>query len=121
MANINTNPMRSREVEAVVVAGSFAPAGAGAPTDTKGKGFSVARTAIGVFTVTLDARFNQLLAGVVSVQLAASANTMAQLGAVDLSARTVVIRTLTAGADADIAADANNRVNFTLVLRNSGV
>lgn len=105
----------------VIIAGSFAPAGTGAVTAPKGKGFTVARTGVGTFTVTLSDKWVSCLYAGAHVQLAASADTVAQVAAIDLTAKTVVIRTLTAGSDADIAADANNRVNFVLFLKNSSV
>lgn len=119
MTSRMTQELKATGREQVLMAGSFAPAGTGAPTDVRGVGFTVARTAVGVFTLTLDRVFSKLISGTATLQLNASADSQAQLGAVSLTAKTVVIRVLTAGSDADIAANANNRVNFVLVLGES--
>lgn len=108
----------------VLLQGSFAPAGSGAPTTVKGKGFSVARTSTGLFTLTLQDKYAHLIAGLVTLQLASGGDQIVQLGSVDVSsARTVQIRVwdISGAAVADISADANNRINFCLLLKNSTV
>lgn len=114
-----TYPVKAAQREIVEVSGSFAPAGTGAPTAVRGTGFTVSRTGVGTFRVTFDRVFPLLVSAQATLQLSASADTQAQLGAVDLTAKTAVIRTITAGSDADISANANNRVNFTFKFRNS--
>ena len=106
--------------EEVLVSGSFAPAGTGAPTAALGDGYTVARTSTGLFTLTLDRVWPSLLSATATVQLATAADTVAQVGVVALTSKTVQIRTLTAGALADVAANANNRVNFALKFKRSG-
>jgi hypothetical protein len=103
----------------VKVQGSFAPAGAGAPTAIRGAGIaSVVRSAQGRYTVTLRDVWNQCDACIATIQLAAAAARYVQIGTISLAARTVVIRVVdAAGAEQDIAADANNRINFELVMR----
>ncbi len=101
-----------------LIAGSWAPAGAGAVTAVKGEGFSVARTGVGVFTITLQDFYADLESAEACIQLAAAGDTYAQVGSYDAALRTLVVRTLTAGVVADIAADAFNRVNFQLVAKN---
>jgi len=107
----------------IVLAGSFAPAAAGAPTTVRGQGFTVTRTGVGTFSIALRDKYVELDSVVATVQLAAAANTFAQAGTVvtGTSANTIELRTLTAGAAADIAANANNRINFAAVIRNSSV
>jgi hypothetical protein len=108
----------------VMLQGSFAPDTANAPTTVKGKGFSVARTSTGLFTITLQDTYQHLISGQVSLQLAAGDDKFVQLGAVDVaSAKTIQIRVwdISGGAVADIAANANNRINFSLLLKNSTV
>ena len=79
----------------VQLQGSFAPAGTGAPTAVKGTGFSVARTSAGLFTVTLQDKYQHLIAGDVQIQLATGADLKGQLGTIDVaSAKTVQIRVL---------------------------
>ena len=113
--------MKTATREACDIVGSFAPAGTGAPTAARGDGLSVARTGVGTLTVTFDKVWPELESATATVQLNASADTYAQVGAVDLSAKTAIIRTLTAGSDADISANANNRVNFRFCFKNTSV
>lgn len=103
-----------------VVAGSFAPDTANPVTAVRGSGFTVARTAQGVFTLTLSNTYAELTSATATVQLAAAGARYAQVGAYVAGSRTLVIRTVDgAGAEQDIAADANNRVNFTLVFNDA--
>lgn len=104
------------------VAFSFAPAGTGAPTSVEGKGVStVTRTGVGTFLVTLQDAWNALVAATGTLQLSAAADSVVQFGDYSASAKTLVVRVLTAGAAADVAANANNRVHVSLTLRNSSV
>lgn len=107
----------------VEVSGSFAPDTADPPTDVRGDGFSVVRTSTGLFTLTLDKVFPVCISAVPGLQLAAADDKHVQIGVVDLAAKTVQIRIMDVGgaAVADIAANANNRINFTLKFKNSGV
>jgi len=102
----------------VILSGSFAPAGAGAPTAVYGTGFTVARTSAGLFTLTLTDRFVRLRAGLCQLQLATLDTWFAQLGSVDVATNgTVQIRVIDETATVtDVSADANNRVHFCLHL-----
>jgi hypothetical protein len=103
----------------VVIAGSWAPDTANAVTAIRGKGFTVARTSAGLFTITLDKVYNLLFSATATVQMAAATDISAQIGNVVLASKTVEVRTVVVATATDIAADANNRVNFVLVLRNT--
>lgn len=108
----------------VVVAGSFAPNTAGTinAASNKGKGFSVAYGGgTGLFTLTFTDKYSDLISITVTSQLASAAASHMNAGTYDASARTIVLRNYTAGSLANIAADANNRVNFIAVFRNSSV
>jgi len=106
----------------VHIQGSFAPAGTGAPTAVLGTGFSVARTSAGLFTITLQDAYRSLLAGDIMIQMASATDLAGQLGVVDVaSAKTVQVRVLAAATPTDISANANNRVHFCLILKNSTV
>lgn len=109
----------NREVKKI--AGSFAPAGAGAPTDVKGRGFTVARTSTGLFTITFANSYNSYLDFQATLQLAAADDKVAQLGTVDLTAKTAQIRVwdVSGAAVADVTANANNRINFSIAFVNS--
>ncbi len=125
MANRNLTHSQVLNRGEVIICGSFAPNGTGAidAASNSGIGWSVVRTDVGLFTVTLQDKWVGLFSGQVSVQLAAGGARAAQFGAIDVvSARTVVIRTVGAdGSPGDIDANANNRIHFELRLRNSTV
>ena len=111
----------------VVLGVSFAPNGTSAvdQASIRGRGVaSVARTNVGLFTVTLADVYPTLLSCTAALQLATSDDkVVANIGTVDLNARTIVVRVFDISSPglADVAADANNRINLTLVLKNSGV
>ncbi len=125
MANRNLTNAQVLNRGEVVICGSFAPNGTGAvdAASNAGTGWSVARTNVGTFVVTLQDKWVGLFSGQVSVQLASGGGRAAQLGAIDVaSAKTVLIRVVGVdGSPADIDADANNRIHFVLRLRNSTV
>jgi hypothetical protein len=103
-----------------VISGSFAPAGAGAVTDIKGAGVvSVARFAVGEFVIFV-AKHVELESLTLSLQLAAATDRFVMFAFHDVVPQGINIKvTDNAGAAADIAADANNRINFTAVIRNN--
>jgi hypothetical protein len=110
-----------------VLAGSFRPNAASAIDNTlnKGLGWSVARTGVGAYTVTLQDGFVGALAIIPSVQVNTLLKGCVQLtGAVDVTtAKTFVIQyqeeSAGALAAAEIASNANNWVHFVAFLRNS--
>lgn len=127
MANRDWRPLAgSLNVGVVVLAGSFAPNGASAVSSAsnQGNGWSVARTSTGLFTITLQDSYVSLLSATATLQLATADDKMVQIGSCDVtSAKTIEIRVwdISGAAVADVAADANNRINFVLCLRNSTV
>jgi hypothetical protein len=82
---------------------------------------SVSRSGVGVYVLTLNDKFLALRSVHCQVQLNAAANTMVQVTGATTVATTkqITITILTAGAAADIAANANNILHFTAVLRDS--
>ena len=113
--------MQHQEPQVKVVSGSFAPAGTSAPTTVRGKGFTVARTGVGQFTITLDKRYPELLDFQATLQLATATDQFCVAGAVDLSAKTAIITVwdVSGTGAADVAANANNRVNFSLTFKDT--
>ena len=107
-----------------IVCGSFKPNGTSAvvAADNTGAGWTVARGGVGIFTVTLGDTYPGILSATCSVALNAVADTKVQFGAIDVaSAKTVVINVITTASAADIAAHANNRIHFCLILRNTSL
>lgn len=121
MANRIFSQVQALDKGLKLIAGSFAPAGAGAPTAQLGTGFSVTRTAAGTFQVALTDSWPKLNSARVTLQLNAADKLAAQVGAVDLVAKTAVIRVVdsSTGVATDVAANANNRVHFEFWFKNS--
>lgn len=106
-------------VNTVRIEGSFAPNGTGAPTTLLGKGFTVARAAQGVFTVTLTSPVSSFISVVPGVCLQTAAARIPQVTALTTgSTPSFQISNLDTSAVAqDIAAAAGNTVHFTVVCR----
>lgn len=101
------------------------PNGTGTPTlaeNGDGVVASVSRSGVGVYVITLNDTFLALASIHVQVQLSAAANTFVQITGAPTVATTKQITTtiLTAGAAADIAANAANVLHFTCVMRDGG-
>lgn len=115
-------PARELTPFSYTIKGSFAPNGASAIDQASNRGdqlrWSVARAAQGEYDVTLADNINAITAVTAVVQLAAAAARYIQIGAVNTAARTVRIRVVDAsGVAQDVAADANNRINFQITVR----
>jgi len=109
---------QSKEVGLFV--GSFATNSTSSPvaTSNKGKGWTVARTSQGLFTVTFRNKFLRVNAFIPFLRLATPAARFVQTGTIVTSAKTVQIRLLdNLGAVQDAAANANNRISFLAALK----
>lgn len=109
-----------------VIAGGFRPNGAGAVDNTLNvgtKGWTVARTSAGLFTVTLDDGYPSVGAVVAMTQLNAAADGFAQgRGAFDVkTAKTFQIANMVGAVETDIASNANNWIYFIALLKNSEI
>lgn len=113
----------------VIIAGRFRPNAAGTIDNAlnKGRGWSVARTGVGEYTVTLEDSFPELLAVIPQVQVNTLLKSNVQLtGAIDFpTSKTFKIQyqeeTAGALAAAEIASNANNWVHFIAYMRNSEI
>lgn len=111
-------PGRSR----VAYSGSFGFNTTNDPINLKGRGFTVAYDSQGTFTITFNSSFGQLDSISGSIQLASAAARFFQVGAVDASAGTAVVRNVdNTGTAQDEAVDANNRLNFVAYFRQSSI
>lgn len=108
-----------------VIVGSFAPNGSSAvaAASNRGIGWSVARTSAGLFTITLQDVFPSIVHVSATLQQATAGDQFVQVGAISASARTIEIRVwdVSGAAVADVAVDANNRINFVVIAKNSTV
>lgn len=86
-----------------------------------GRGWSVARTNVGVHVVTFDDTWPVMPAVNVTLQLAAADDKFLLVRAVNLVARTIEIVTwdISAAALNDIASAVGNRANFLVDFRNT--
>ncbi len=115
-------PLKHVGKRRVRVSGRFFPQGAGAlvaSTNQGRKGWSVARTSAGLFTLTLDSRpLKLILLGLGIQKVAAGVALWAEWGTVVFNANgttSVQIRLINAtGTATDMAADANSSISFEL-------
>ena len=124
MSNIPTYTVRGAlEPFVELMVGKFFPNGASAVDNTKnvGRGFTVTRTGVGVLLVTLEDGWPALLAAIAGAELAAAADVTVHVGAVNMTAKTFEVRTFSAGAAVDIAANSGNMIHLVLALQNGVV
>jgi hypothetical protein len=126
MASRRTEQLQTIGHNRVILACSFLPAGSGAPTGLSGYGFaSVVRAAAGVFTLTLSDSYYQLQGWSLCLMQAAAGSLVAELRAESVSNATptvtIAVVNKATGADADIAANADNRISVMLFLKNTTV
>ncbi len=127
MADRNLNDVQALGKARVVLTGSFRPNGTGAVDNTlnTGFGFTVARTGVGTFTITLADKWPVLQSAQFQLQLATAVSGDVCMGAVDVASAGTIAITYLADNDAapsaagDIASNASNRIFFTLVFQNS--
>lgn len=122
--------LKSRTNSIHMVHGSFAPNGSSAVASTsyKGKGFTVARTGVGTFVITLSKTppWYEIVAAHVQLHMGTPDGTTASMTTHTLGTTgTVTIKTMLPAfvtdaivvAAGDVAAAATNRIDFSLALR----
>lgn len=123
-------PLHTNATDVVVVSGSFQTNGGSAPSSTTfrsttGSSFTVGYAATGVFTVTLgsDLTFPDKPIAVILTKggavLATDWFDLLQIGEYNTTTRALVIQAHRAGTANAPANTAGNRINFTLIFRNS--
>lgn len=121
MANRTFNPPRALEKELVTLVGKVA-IGSDASVGAKvGRGFSIAKTATGEYTVTLQDKYMQLLGASFSVEGSGTIVVLPELKSEAVASGSLIIKTTTksTGVTADTAVAFTLRI--TLHLRNSSV
>ena len=110
-----THKMKTIGINRVHVHGSFAPNGGSAlvAASTNGKGFSVARTSTGLYTVTFDNTYPELVSAYAHCQVADAKPTFAQFGDYVAASKTMVIRVFQAPLGA--AASTGKTIGVPLV------
>lgn len=105
-----------------VVCGSFAPNGSSAIVAATvrpktARGFTVAYTSTGLYTVTFDRKYCAMDACFVQFHMNAATDVKPQVAAdYVIATNTLVIRSLAIAALTDIAANANNKIDFMAVM-----
>lgn len=122
MANRTFNPPRALEKELVTLVGKVAIS-SGAAVGTKvGRGFSIAKTATGEYTVTLQDKYMQLLGASFSVEGSGTIVVLPELKSEDVAgAGTLIIKTTTKSTGATADTSVAFTLRLTLHLRNSSV
>ena len=120
MANRNFSKVQGLNKELKLIAGSFSiAASGGAATKVTGLGYSVAKSATGEYTITLEDQYDALISATATVQAATAVDLVAQIDNHDVTAATpVVVLNLNAAAT-PTEPSAVTVVNFLLVLQNS--
>jgi hypothetical protein len=116
-------PVQSLNREVKLITGTFFPQGAGAIVNASnlGQGWTVARTGVGIYTITFADVFNSVVSKILGVQFAGLTATQIQWGAIDVAvAKTAVINAYvtTTGVAGEIVANAANSVSFGMLMLN---
>lgn len=129
MADRTFFDMQSYSRGLIHLVGAFAPNGASAVNNAlnKGHGFTVARTGVGAFDITIEDSFVDFVAIMAQISAAAISNEYVRPGTIGVPASNVI--ELLAWQDdgdttvsaVDIAADADTFIHFLAVLKNTSV
>lgn len=121
MPNGSSFPLSALSAQLFVLAGSFATNGGSSPVaaSNAGAGFTVTRTGAGTYALKLTEHHVGIVSALPGEQCAAAGGFTVSFGAYNSTTRTLTVFTLVAGVATDVAANASNRVHFTLFLRGS--
>ena len=122
MANRTFNDVQALNKFGKIIAGVFEIAAGGAVSGVNiGKGFTVAKSGTGEYTVTLADKYNGLISGQVQVEAAVNVDLVGQITSHDVAAASpnIVISLLAAAVATDPAAV--TKVHFFLFLTNSSL
>lgn len=120
-------PVKSLNRETHIVGGRFRPNGSSAISTKLGdRGWTVAYTSTGLYTVTWEEAYPELLFAGAILQMNALTDTQLQLGAFSLSSKTLLIRAGNYDAEGvfalvDIASDANNWIHWWASFRKTSI
>lgn len=134
------DPMWTRGKGVVTLQGMFYPQGTGTPlfgstavkasasatkdASSSSGGWSVARTGVGAFLLTLkDPNIREILDVQFQIGMASATDLKPQIGAITLSAgvATIAVSLLAVATPTEVAANADNRVSFSVKVRRSSV
>jgi len=122
MASRNFSRTQALNKELKIIAGSFSiAASGGAATKVTGLGYSVAKSATGEYTITLEDQYNALVSATFTVQAATPVDLVAQLDNHDVTASTPVLVMNLNAAATPTEPSAVTVVHFCLMLQNSSL
>jgi len=126
MTHSNMYPVKAVGISRVMIHGSFLPTAGANPTVNDGVGWSVVRSALGVYTVTLNEPINELTSLLSSLQLTTPGIYTLCNGLYTVATRSFTIAAFLETAGTLAAEDLNNAVDgsvvsFLAVCRNTNI
>ncbi len=104
----------------IVIAGKVVFGASGAVASVSGAGIaSAAETSTGLYTITLDKRYEQLIAATASVQLATPADSYCNIGAYTAADKTIVVNLMEGASAAEPTS--GDSINIVIVVSESAV
>lgn len=121
MANRNYSRVQALNHEVKIIGGNWSiAASGGAATKVQGLGWSVAKSATGQYTITLEDAYVALMSATFTVQAAVAVDLKPQIVSHDVvTAKTIIMKLLAVATATEPAAV--TLVHFTAMLRNSSV
>jgi len=120
MANRNLRPLAGALEPKVVVLSKVVTFGSASISSQTGKGLSVARSSAGVYTITLEDKYNSLIGGQCMFEASSAVDLVPQLNSVDVSgAGTIGLKLLAAATATEPAS--GTKLYITLLLKNSSL
>ncbi len=115
------SPIRTINKDLIIIAGSFAPNGSSAisAASKKGRGWTVAYTSTGLYTITFGNVFPHLISFVPGLQHPTAVDLTIQAGVYTAASKTITVTTLAVATPTDVAADANARIHFIAIFANT--
>lgn len=130
MANRNFVDVMARTRDIKIISGSFRTNGTSAVDSTlnKGLGFTVTRTGVGIYRITLNDKFRELVAAVVTPPSDAGADGNARLvniKEVNLANKTIDLAIFSGSTGSAVLEDPSNaaahRISFTFCFRDTSL
>lgn len=116
-------PTQALNLDTNILAGSFQiAASGGAATRVSGRGYSVAKSATGEYTLTFEDPWNQLISATFAIEASTPVDIVAQLDNHTIGSATVPVMVINLNAAATpVEPAAITRVHFFLLLSNTSV
>jgi hypothetical protein len=117
MANINVNPVRARETEVILIPVTITLASDVPSVNTKE--IAVAKTATGLYKITLAQKYSKLLSCISTIESASAADLNVQLKSANVdSSKEIEIRVVAGATATDLT---NGKIHLLLSVKNSSI